>query len=162
MLKTKYHIYDSAILDKHIDAVWKIVRDLVGLVPLVSIGKEMKLMECCWVEGGSAERVPSKYQLTYNDSQRSLLEVVGRSETEHFVTYQLVSEGLGLSGYTATCRLRPITTGNDQTFLEWTREFSVVSGLDAEATVRRLTSITQDEVLALKTHISKLSVSTST
>ncbi|WP_224241273.1 SRPBCC family protein [Hyalangium gracile] len=154
MLEATYRVRDSAVLDAPIDEVWPIVRDIVRLVPLV-FGEGFEA--CHWVEGCSAEQVPARYEVKSRSSGTSVLEVVGRSETEYFVTYRLVGQALGITGYIATYQLRPITTEPDRTFLDWARQFAVAPGNDPAKVVPAMASSTAKEALALKKHFSKRS-----
>ena len=70
MLKAKYHVYDSAVLDAPIEEVWALVRDMVTLLPLV-FGDGVK--DYRWVEGGSAEKIPSRFQFTLLPSELGVL-----------------------------------------------------------------------------------------
>ncbi|WP_224368931.1 SRPBCC family protein [Hyalangium versicolor] len=153
MLEAKYRVYDSAVLDAPIEEVWPVVRDLVRLLPLV-FGEAVKGHG--WVEGGSAENIPSRFQFTLQPSGETILEeVVGRSETEHSVTYRMIGQAVGITGYIATYQLRPITSEPGKTFLDWVRDFAVAPGNDPAKVAPFLAGLTAQEVVALKKHFAQ-------
>lgn len=153
MLEAKYHIYDSAVLDAPIDEVWKVMRDMMALLPLV-FGDGVS--DYHWVDGGSGEKIPSRFAFTLRPSGATALEeVVARSEADHSVTYRMIGQAVGIEGYVATYRLRPITNEPGKTFLEWPREFSVVSGQDPAQIAPFIAGLGAKEVAALKAHFAK-------
>lgn len=74
------------------------------------------------------------------------------------MTYRLIGESQGITGYIATYQLRPITTEPGRTFLDWAREFAVASGNDPAKVASSMASTTAQEPLALGKHFSKRSV----
>ena len=84
-----------------------------------------------------------------------LEEVIGRSEIEHTVTYRMIGQALGIKGYVATYRLRPITNEPGRTFIEWPREFGLAPGADAETVVPMIKALAAQEVATLKKHFSR-------
>lgn len=150
MTQAKYHLYDSAILDAPVEEVWRVIRDMMQLLPLV-FGDGVK--DCRWVDGGSAEKVPSRFQFTLHPSgDTPLEEVVGRSEVERSLTYRMIGSAVGIEGYVATYRLRPVTDEPGKSFIEWPREFSVAEGSDPAKVVPFLASLCAQEVARLKAH----------
>ncbi len=155
MLEAKYRVYDSAVLDAPIHEVWPVLRDIVRLLPLV-FGDAVR--DYRWVEGGSAEKIPSRFQFTLQPGGETVLEEVsGRSETEHCVTYRMIGQAVGITGYVATYQLRPITSEPGKTFLDWTREFAIAPGNDPAKVAPFIASLTAQEVAALKKHFSPCS-----
>ncbi len=153
MSTANYHIYDSAIVDAPIEEVWAAVRDMMQLLHIV-FGDMVK--DCQWVDGGSAERIPSRFKFTLTASgETPLEEVAARSEIDHSVTYRMIGAAVGIEGYVATYRLRPITNEPGRTFVEWPREFAVAPGQDAAKVVPFLTSIASQEVAALRTYFQR-------
>jgi hypothetical protein len=157
MLEAKYRVYDSAVLDAPIEEVWPIIRDMMQLLPLV-FGKGVE--DCRWIEGGSAEKIPSRFQFTLQPTgDTPLEEVCGRSETDHSVTYRMLGKAIGITGYIATYQLRPITSEPGKCFLDWTREFAVLPDQDAAKISAFLAGLTAQEVATVKAHFSKRSSS---
>ncbi len=153
MPAAKYHVYDSAVLDAPIEEAWPVLRDILRVLPIV-FGDAVK--DAHWVEGGSAEKIPSRFQFTLHPSgETALEEVCGRSETDHCVTYRMIGQAVGIEGYLATYRLRPITSEPGKTFLEWPREFSVIAGQDPAKVVPFVTALAAQEVVALKKHFKR-------
>ncbi|WP_437759984.1 SRPBCC family protein [Sorangium sp. So ce1389] len=153
MLEARYHVYDSAVLDAPIEEAWRELRDVVTLLPVV-FGDAVK--DYRYVDGGSAEKIPSRFEFTLHPSgETAQEEVVARSETEHSLTYRLLGQVLGIEGYIATYRLRRITTEPDKTFLEWPREFGVAAGHDPAAVVPSIAALTAKEVLTIKAYFAK-------
>lgn len=153
MLEAKFRVYDSAILDTPIEEVWPVVRDIIRVLPVV-FGDAVK--DYCWVEGGSAEKIPSRFQFMFPSTGETVLEeVVARSETDHSVTYRMIGQAVGVTGYIATYQLRPVTTEPGKTFLDWVRDFAVAPGHDPAKVAPYLASLTAQEALALKKYFSK-------
>lgn len=153
MSEARYHVYDSAVLDAPIEEVWQEIRDMVKLLPIV-FGAAIK--DYAYVDGSSVEKVPSRFVFTLHPSnEKGMEEVVARSELDHSVTYRMLGEVVGLEGYVATYRLRRITSEPGKTFVEWPREFGVARGHDPAKVVPFLTSLTAQQLVALKEHFAR-------
>ncbi|AUX42747.1 hypothetical protein SOCE26_041800 [Sorangium cellulosum] len=153
MIQARYSVYDSAVLDAPIEEAWRELRDIVKLLPLV-FGDSVK--DYRYVDGGSAEKIPSRFEFTLLPSgETGLEEVVARSETEHSLTYRMLGQLIGVEGYIATYRLRRITTEPGKTFLEWPREFGVAAGADPAEVVPAIEALTAREVATIKEHFEK-------
>ncbi|MGW7363395.1 SRPBCC family protein [Streptomyces sp. NPDC054841] len=123
-------MHHSTILDADPDTVWAEVRDPMKLVKIVS-GPAVK--DVSWTEGGAVERVPSRYDFTlvFNEGLVQQ-EVAGRNEVERASTYRAVAPTMGIDGYAATIRVRPVTNDPARSFFEWSRELTVADGADPE------------------------------
>jgi hypothetical protein len=153
MLKAKYHVYDSVVIDAPIEEVWAVIRDIVQLLP-ICFGDGVK--DYHWVDGGSPEKIPSRFEFTLHPSgAKAVEEVVGRSEVERSLTYRMVGQAVGIEGYIATYSLKRITNEPGKTFLEWPREFSVLPGEDAEKTSAFIAGLTANEVAAVKDYFAR-------
>lgn len=153
MLAARYHVYDSAVVDAPIEEAWRELRDVIKLLPIV-FGDAVK--DYRYVDGGSAETIPSRFEFTLHPSgEKALEEVVARSEVEHSVTYRLLGQVLGAEGYIATYRLRPVTTEPGKTFVEWSREFGVAPGHEAEKVVPSMAALTAKELVTIKEHFAR-------
>lgn len=130
MLKPKYTVHHSIVVDTNPEKVWTEVRDIMQLLAIVS-GGDVKNPR--WVNGGSAEKVPSMYEFTLASGGDVVKEeVIGRSEHERSLTYRLSGEVLGIIESVATYRVVPVTTDPNRSFIEWSREFRVVEGTAPE------------------------------
>lgn len=148
MSQARYHVYDSAVLDAPVETVWEVIRDIVHLLPIV-FGDAVK--DYRWVDGGSADKVPSRFQFTLAASgETALEEVVARSEVERSLTYRMLGQVVGIEGYVATYTLKRITHTPGKTFIDWPREFSVVAGQDPAEVVPAIAALTAQEVAALE------------
>jgi len=157
MLEAKYRVYDSAVLDVPLEEAWPILRDILRVLPIV-FGDGVKDFK--WVDGGSAEKIPSRFQFTLQATGETVLEEVsGRSESEHSVTYRMIGQAVGITGYIATYQLRPVTSEPGKTFVDWERDFAVAPGNDPEKVAPFLASLAAQEMVALKKHFSKRSSS---
>jgi hypothetical protein len=157
MLEAKYRVYDSAVLDVPLEEAWPILRDILRVLPIV-FGDGVKDFK--WVDGGSAEKIPSRFQFTLQATGETVLEEVsGRSEGEHSVTYRMIGQAVGITGYIATYQLRPVTSEPGKTFVDWVRDFAVAPGNDPEKVAPFLASLAAQEMVALKKHFSKRSSS---
>jgi hypothetical protein len=67
----------------------------------------------------------------------------------------MIGQALGIKGYVATYRLRPVTNEPGKTFLEWPREFSVASGQDPAQIAPFIAGLGAKEVAAFKAHFAK-------
>jgi len=153
----KYPVYNSVILDAPLEKVWQELRDMSKLIA-IAFGDGIK--DFMWVDGGSPEKVPSRYELTLVPSGQKIVdEVIGRSESDHSVTYRSIIGGM-LEGYVATYRLRPVTNEPGQTFLEWPREFGITQGGDPAVILPIMAETTAGHVAALKKHFARPCAST--
>jgi polyketide cyclase/dehydrase/lipid transport protein len=153
MLTAKYHVYDSAVLDAPLRDVWGVVRDMMQLLPIV-FGESVQ--DYRWVDGGSVDVVPSRFQFTLQPAGATALEEVSaRSEIDHSVTYRMIGQAVGIEGYVATYRLLPVTSEPGKTFLDWHREFAVTPGQDAAQVSSFIADLCAQEVATLKAHFAK-------
>jgi hypothetical protein len=122
-IKPKHTMYQTTVLDADPDTVWTEVRDVLKLVKILfgdTVGNAQ------WMEGGSPDRVPSRYEFTMLQNQGLVQqEVVGRNEVDRSLTYRTVAPVLCLYDYVATYRVFPVTNEPGRSFLEYRREFMV-------------------------------------
>ncbi|MEU6893338.1 SRPBCC family protein [Streptomyces sp. NPDC046557] len=128
--KQKRTMHHSTIVDADPDTVWSVVRDPMQLVRIVS-GDAVKNVG--WAEGGSVERVPSRYDFTlvFNDGLVQQ-EIAGRNEVKRASTYRATAPTMGIHSYAATIRIRPITNDPNRSFFEWTRELGISDDAETE------------------------------
>ncbi|MCC5479824.1 SRPBCC family protein [Streptomyces barringtoniae] len=130
-IKRKHTMYHSTVVDADPDVVWSVVRDPMQVVRIVS-GPAVK--DVGWAEGGSADRVPARYDFTlvFNEGLVQQ-EVAGRNEVDRSSTYRAVAPTMGIDSYAATIRVRPITNEPGRSFFDWSRELVIAD--DAEPDV---------------------------
>ncbi|PSL57184.1 polyketide cyclase/dehydrase/lipid transport protein [Saccharothrix carnea] len=148
-LTPKYSVYHSAVLDADPDEVWAQVRDMMLLLDIV-FGDGVE--NAHWTNGGSAKKVPSRFEFTLlpnHDLARE--EVVGRSETDRSLTYRSVDQVLFIVDYLATYRVRPVTNEPGRSFIDWHREFRVVAGAPA-GFLDDLEALFEQEIATVKAH----------
>jgi hypothetical protein len=128
--QAKYTVYHSTVLEASAADVWKVVRDILALVNLVF---EDAVKDAHWVDGGSVDQVPAKFQFTLSPGDNLITEeVVARNEVERSLTYRTVGQALSLYDYVATYRVLPVTNARHTSFMEWSREFKIVDGADPD------------------------------
>ncbi|MEU8890319.1 SRPBCC family protein [Streptomyces sp. NPDC048442] len=129
-IQRKHTMYHSTVVDAGPDAVWAEVRDALNLVKIVS-GDAVR--DVCWAEGGSAERVPARYDFTLVFCDGLVQqEIAGRDEVERSQTYRAVAPTTGVDAYVATIRVRTITNDPERSFFDWTRELTIAEDADPE------------------------------
>ena len=149
MSEAKHSVYHSSVLDADPDTVWSQVRDMMVLLTMV-FGDAVENEH--WVDGGSVDKVPSRFEFTLlPGGDVALEEVVGRSERERSLTYRSVGQVLSIVDYVATYRVLPITNEPNRCFIDWTREFRVVEGADPEF-LPLLEGLIAQEIDTVKAH----------
>lgn len=147
IIKPKHTMYQTSVLEAAPDTVWAEVRDVLNLVKIL-FGDTVGGMT--WVEGGSPELVPSRYEFTMlHNGGLVQQEVAGRNEVERTVTYRTVAPVLCLYDYVATYRVVPVTNDPNLSFIEYSREFMVTD--DAEpAIVEALMTMMDQQISAVR------------
>ena len=147
IIKPKHTMYQTSVLEAGPDTVWAEVRDVLNLVKIL-FGDTVGGMT--WVEGGSPELVPSRYEFTMlHNGGLVQQEVAGRNEVERTVTYRTVAPVLCLYDYVATYRVVPVTNDPNLSFIEYSREFMVTD--DAEpAIVEALMTMMDQQISAVR------------
>ncbi len=116
-------VYRSAVIYASADRAWKLVRDFNGLPKWhLAIGSSE-------IEGGlSGDQIGCVRRLTLRSDGSFLREqLLGLSDLDCTLTYQILLSLMPVANYIATLRVRPITKG-DIAFAEWWAEFNVTSG----------------------------------
>ena len=72
------------------------------------------------------------------------------------LTYHTLGPALAFEAYLATMRLKPITDDPSHTFLEWSREFSLVPGTDAAQFLAMYGDLAAQEVASIKAKFAAL------
>lgn len=147
IIKPKHTMYQTSVLDAAPDTVWAEVRNVLNLVKILfgdTVG------EVTWVDDGSPDLVPSRYQFRMlHNGGLVQQEVAGRNEVDRSVTYRTTAPVLCLYDYVATYRVLPVTNDPGRSFFEYSREFMVTD--DAEpAIVEALTTMMDNQISAVR------------
>jgi carbon monoxide dehydrogenase subunit G len=118
--------YVSSVVEAPIEHVWKYLRDFAGVAKYYDRVKSATV-----ADGKTADTVGCERVALLEDGSTVRERLVALSDSEHCASYSLLTEGLGLTNYIATVRLRPVTDGN-WTFIEWSSTYEVADA-DAEA-----------------------------
>lgn len=152
IVKPKHTMYQTTVLEAAPDTVWTEVRDVLKLVKILfgdTVG------DLHWVDGGSPERVPSRYEFTMLHNQGLVQqEVAGRNEVDRSLTYRTVAPVLCLYDYVATYRILPVTNDPGQSFIEYSREFAVTDDAEPEI-VESLMAMMDHQISAVRDYFAK-------
>ena len=152
IIKPKHTMYQTSVLEAGPDTVWAEVRDVLNLVKIL-FGDTVGGMT--WVEGGSPELVPSRYEFTMlHNGGRCQQEVAGRNEVARTVTYRTAAPVLCLYDYVATYRIIPVTNDPDISFIEYSREFMVTDDAEPEI-VEALMAMMDQQIGAMRDYFAR-------
>lgn len=119
-------VYISSVIDASADRVWSIVRDFNGLPRWMPVVADSR------IEGGQP---PDKVGCIRNFNLKAggniREQLLSLSDYEYTCSYAILESPMGVSNYTATLKLMPITDG-DRTFAEWTAEFDCDAAREQE------------------------------
>jgi hypothetical protein len=155
MLKPRYHLYNSAVLNAPIATAWREMRDLVHMIDSIMVAND-QVYELRWLDGGSAEQIPAWMQFVELPRGRSITqEVLGRCERTHTLTYRVAENAVGIEDHCATYTLKPITEEPDKTFWEWTIEFTIADGVDDKQFLSYFTDLVKDNIVKIKAYFAR-------
>ncbi|MDR6289815.1 MULTISPECIES: SRPBCC family protein [Inquilinus] len=121
----------SSVINAPVETVWKTVRDfnaMPGWHPVIASSKVEN--------GGPSDRIGCVRSMELADNGGTVRErLLTLSDSDHSVTYAILSAPMPVENYVATLRLVPVTDGN-RSFAEWTAEFDVTA--ENEAAMRKL------------------------
>jgi hypothetical protein len=153
MAKARYKVYSSGILSAPIEDVWREMRDFPTTLKM-AFGDGV--VDIQWVEGGSVDKIPSLIEFRLQpDGPAFREEIVARSEVDYHVIYRTVGTVLSITDYLATFHLRRITDEPDKTFMETTKDFSLVEGTDADEFLRMYEALVHQETRNMKAYFAK-------
>jgi carbon monoxide dehydrogenase subunit G len=118
--------YVSSVIEAPIEQVWKYLRDFEGVAEYYDAVKSATI-----ADGKTADTIGCERVALLEDGSTVRERLVGLSDSEYCASYSLLTQGLALTDYIATVRLRPVTDGN-WTFIEWSSTYEVADA-DAEA-----------------------------
>jgi|GEM_PF-1747011 len=158
MLKPRYRLYNTAILHTPIASAWREMRDLVHMLNVIMVANE-QVHELRWLDGGSAEHIPAWMEFVELPNRRSIRqEVIGRCERSYTLTYRVAENAVGIEDHSATYTLKPITEEPDKTFWEWTVEFAIADGVDAQQFLPYFVAVVDDNVAKIKAHFARSAI----
>jgi hypothetical protein len=137
-------VYISSVIDASADRVWSIVRDFNGLprwMPPVADSR---------IEGGQpSDKVGCVRNFNMKAGGNIREQLLSLSDYDYTCSYAILESPMGVSGYTATLKLTPITDG-DRTFAEWTAEFDCDPAREQELVTQIGTGVFQAGFDSLK------------
>ena len=142
-------VYVSTVIEASADTVWSRIRDFNAL-PQWHPGIADSRIE----NGQPSDRVGCIRHFHVRDGGTIREQLLALSDYEYSCTYAILESPMGVSGYTATLKLTPVTDGA-RCFAEWSAEFDC-----AEAREQELVETIGDRVFqggfdALKAHFRK-------
>lgn len=140
------NVYVSSVIDAGADSVWSRVRDFNGLPqwhPLIADSR---------IENGQpADRVGCIRNFHLRDGGAIRERLLALSDYEYSCTYEILESPMGVTAYTATLKLIPVTDGA-RCFAEWSAEFDCEESRERELTESIGTGVFQGGFDALKRH----------
>ena len=123
-------VYISSVIDASADRVWSIVRDFNGLPRWMPVVADSR------IEGGQpSDKVGCIRNFNMKAGGNIREQLLSLSDYEYTCSYAILESPMGVSNYTATLKLMPITDG-DRTFAEWTAEFDCDAAREQELVER--------------------------
>ncbi|MEO6896930.1 MAG: SRPBCC family protein [Caldimonas sp.] len=142
-------VYTSSVIDASADTVWSRVRDFNALPqwhPAIADSR---------IENGQpGDRVGCIRHFHLKDGGTIREQLLALSDYEYSCTYSILESPMGVSGYTATLKLTPVTDG-DRCFAEWSAEFECEPGRERELTDVVGHGVFQGGFDALKRHFAR-------
>lgn len=119
-------VFESAILDAPVEAVWEVLRDFNGhdrWHPAVDESRTER--------GRSSDEIGCVRRFRLRDGSELRERLLALSDLETTFSYCLLDTPVPLFNYVAHVRLMPVTDG-DATFWQWESRFDVPQGLEDE------------------------------
>jgi hypothetical protein len=143
--KLMCRIYVSSVLPAPADRVWEKIRDFNALPlwhPMVKFSEIENGLPC--------DQVGCVRHFILQDGGDLRERLLALSDQERTFTYSILESPLPVANYVATVRLQGITDG-DRTFAEWSAEFDVTAGPQADV-IELVTGVFQGGFDSLKKH----------
>jgi hypothetical protein len=142
-------VYVSSVIGASADSVWSRIRDFNGLPlwhPLVADSR---------IENNQpGDRVGCIRHFRQRDGGAIREKLLALSDYEYSCTYEMLESPMGVTNYTATLKLTPVTDGA-RCFAEWSAEFECDEGRERELTETIGSGVFQGGFDALKRHFGK-------
>ena len=142
-------VYTSSVIDATADTVWSRIRDFNGM-PLW----HPAIVDSRIENNQPSDRVGCIRHFHLKDGGMVREQLLALSDYEYSCTYSILESPLGVSGYTATLKLTPVTDGA-RCFAEWSAEFECADGRERELTETIGTGVFQGGFDALKRHYAR-------
>lgn len=151
-IQRKHTMHHSTILEADPDTVWATVRDAMQILAIVSPGDLDIHTDVSWVEGGSVDTVPARYdfKLTLNGGLVQQ-EIAARDEIKKRQSYRAIAPTSGVASYEATIRVRHITNDPSRSFFEWSRILEIAEDADLNV-VERIIDVMEKQTDAVRDH----------
>ena len=142
-------LYMSSVIDASADTVWSRIRDFNGLPqwhPSIADSR---------IENNQpSDRVGCIRHFHLKDGGAIREQLLALSDYDYACTYSILESPMGVSGYTATLKLTPVTDGA-RCFAEWSAEFECEPGRERELTETIGNGVFQGGFDALKRHYAR-------
>jgi hypothetical protein len=142
-------VYVSSVIGASADSVWSRIRDFNGLPqwhPLIADSR---------IENSQpGDRVGCIRHFHTRDGGAIREKLLALSDYEYSCTYEMLESPMGVTNYTATLKLTPVTDGA-RCFAEWSAEFDCDQGRERELTETIGSGVFQGGFDALKRHFGK-------
>ncbi|GHH52571.1 SRPBCC family protein [Streptomyces candidus] len=156
-IQRKHTMYHSTVLDADPDTVWATIRDAMKILEIVSPGDMDVHRDVSWVEGGSVESVPGRYDFRLTLSGKVVQqEIAARDEINRTQSYRAVAPTSGVAGYEATIRVFPITNDPARSFFDWSRILEIAEDADLKV-VEGIIGIMEKQTDAVRDHFAQTS-----
>ncbi|MCX8505248.1 MAG: SRPBCC family protein [Alphaproteobacteria bacterium] len=119
-------IYVSHIIPAAAAEVWDVIRDFNAMANWTDFVAESRIEQNL-----PSDQVGCIRNFTLRDGARIREKLLSLSDYDMSFTYMILDSPLGLENYVASLRLCPITQ-NNQTFAEWTAEFTTAPGREIQ------------------------------
>jgi hypothetical protein len=139
-------IYVSSVIEAAADAVWQRVRDFNAL-PQWHPGIADSRIE----NGEPPDKVGCVRNFHTRDGGLIRERLLALSDFDYSCTYAILESPMGVTDYTATLKLTPVTDGG-RTFAEWSAEFECEAGREQALSELIGAGVFQGGFEALKAH----------
>jgi hypothetical protein len=138
----RFRFVSTAIVAAPVGRVWTVIRDIEQVVQIALPGIAS---DFTWVNGGSAQRVPSEFQFAALGATVHE-EVFDRSVPERTLRYRLVVPALGLQTYVGTMQVEHMNQGRSR--LTFSRDIR----FDDPASAPSFATLFEQEIASLQAH----------
>ncbi len=142
-------VYTSSVIDASADTVWSRIRDFNAL-PQWHPGIADSRIE----NNQPSDRVGCVRHFHVKDGGMIREQLLALSDYEYSCTYAILESSMGVTGYTATLKLTPVTDGA-RCFAEWSAEFECEPGRERDLTEAIGSGVFQGGFDALKRHFAR-------
>ena len=139
-------VYVSSVIPAPAAEVWKLVRNFNGLPGWAPFVAESRIEQ-----SAQADQIGCIRSFTLKDGGRIRERLLALSDYEYSCTYAILESPMGVSDYTATLKLTPVTDGG-RCFAEWSAEFECVEERERELVETIGNGVFQAGFDALKRH----------